>query len=70
MSGSLSLSVSGMKCGGCENTVISKLSAVDGVLAVKASHQEKRVDVDYDPAKLDQDDIEDIITDAGFKVED
>ncbi len=69
MSESASITVTGMKCGGCENTVTTKLTALDGVLSVKASHQDKRVDVEYDPTQIDLDDIEDAITEAGFTVE-
>jgi copper chaperone CopZ len=69
MSESASINVNGMKCGGCENTLNTALAAIDGVLAVKASHQEKRVDVEFDPAKTDLDEIEDAISDAGFSVE-
>jgi len=69
MSESASINVNGMKCGGCENTLNTALAAIDGVLAVKASHQEKRVDVEFDPAKTDLDEIEDAIADAGFSVE-
>ncbi|MCQ8103137.1 cation transporter [Methylomonas sp. SURF-2] len=69
MSESVSINVSGMKCGGCENTLNTALSAIEGVLAVKASHQEKKVEVEFDPAKTDLDEIEDAIADAGFSVE-
>lgn len=69
MSESVSIAVSGMKCGGCENTIKTKLAALDGVLSVNASHQEKRVDVTFDADKVDVEDIEDAITDAGFSVE-
>jgi len=69
MSESASLTVTGMKCGGCEKTVTEKLSALGGVLSVKASHQEKRVDVEFDPADIDLDEIEDAIIEAGFSVE-
>ncbi len=69
MSESASINVTGMKCGGCENTVTTALKAIEGVLSVKASHQEKKVDVEFDPAKTDLDEIEDAITDAGFSVE-
>jgi copper chaperone CopZ len=40
------------------------------VLSVQASHQQKRVEVAYEPEQIDVDDIEDAIIDAGFKVED
>jgi len=69
MSETVSIKVNGMKCGGCENTVSTAVSAIDGVLSVKASHQDKQVDVEFDPAKTDLDELEDAITDAGFTVE-
>ena len=69
MSESASLTVIGMKCGGCENTIVTKVSEIAGVRAVKASHKEQRVDVEFDPAQTDLDEIEDVISDAGFKVE-
>ena len=69
MSESVSIAVSGMKCGGCENTVNTALSALDGVISVKASHQDKRVDVEFDAEVTDLEAIEDAIEDAGFKVE-
>lgn len=69
MSESVSISVTGMKCGGCENTVTTALMATAGVLSVKASHKDKQVDVEFDPSQIDLESIEDIITDAGFSVE-
>lgn len=69
MSESASINVSGMKCGGCENTVTTALKAINGVLSVKASHQDKKIDVEFDPDKTDLDEIEDAITEAGFNVE-
>jgi len=68
MSQSASLTVSGMKCGGCENSIVTKVSAIAGVSTVQAFHKENRVDVEFDPAQTDLDEIEDVITDAGFKV--
>ena len=69
MSEAVSINVTGMKCGGCENTINTAVSAIDGVLSVKASHQDKRVDVEFDPDKTDIETIEDAIEDAGFSVE-
>lgn len=69
MSETVSLTVTGMKCGGCENTVSTKLSALSGIISVKASHQDKRVDVEYDPSQIDLDAIEDAIIAAGYTVE-
>jgi copper chaperone CopZ len=58
-----------MKCGGCESNIVSKVSAIAGVVTVQASHKDQRVEVEFDPAQTDLDEIEDVITDAGFKVE-
>jgi copper chaperone CopZ len=69
MSQSISLAVSGMKCGGCESNVFSKLSQLSGVISVKASHQDKQVDVEYDPELIAIEEIEDAIIDAGFTIE-
>jgi len=66
---STSLTVTGMKCGGCENTVIVRLTALDGIESVKASFKDQQVDVIYDPAKIKLDEIEDAIAEAGFTVE-
>ncbi len=69
MSESATISVSGMKCGGCENSIVSKVSVIAGVISVSASHTAKQVDVEFDPAQVNLDQIEDVISDAGFKVE-
>jgi copper chaperone len=69
MSESVSISVTGMKCGGCENTVTNALMDSTGILSVKASHKDKKIDVEFDSSQTDLESIEDIITDAGFSVE-
>ena len=67
---SVVLTVTGMKCGGCETNVTGKLEAIDGVLSVKASHKDKEVSVEFDAEKTSLNAIEDAITDAGFTVTD
>ena len=69
MAESIELTVSGMKCGGCETNVKSKVGALDGVLSVTASSKEKKVGVDYDAAKTDLAAIKAAIAEAGFTVE-
>ncbi|TAN68325.1 MAG: copper chaperone [Methylobacter sp.] len=66
---SVSLTVTGMKCGGCEANVTSKLNAIDGVVSAKASNKDNQVDVEFDTEKTSLDAIADIIHDAGFTVE-
>lgn len=69
MSESVSIAVTGMKCGGCEATITKSLEAINGVLKVKASHLNKKVDIEFDAELTDLDTLEDAITDAGFSVD-
>jgi len=69
MGQTVDLSVTGMKCGGCESNVSQKLQALDGVISVTASSKENSVRVEFDPTKTDVDSISTVITDAGFSVE-
>lgn len=69
MTESISLTVTGMKCGGCESSVSEKVGAIDGVISVKPMHTENRVDVEFDATKTSQEEIVQVITDAGFSVE-
>ena len=69
MSESVVLTVNGMKCGGCESNISGKLSAIEGVLSVKASHKDNEVSVEFDAEKTSLDVIEDTIEDAGFTIE-
>ena len=64
----VTLNVTGMKCGGCETNVRGKLTAVDGVTAVSASHKDNIVSVEFDPQKTSLQAIKSIITDAGFSI--
>lgn len=69
MTESVSLTVIGMKCGGCETNITGKLKAIDGVLSVNASSKDKEVNVEFDAEKISLDVITDTIIDAGFTVE-
>ncbi len=69
MSESISLDVTGMKCGGCESNVTTKLKTIDGVMSVNAMSKEKKVEVEFDTEKTNIEVISQAITDAGFVVE-
>ena len=69
MTESVSLTVIGMKCGGCETNVTTKLKAIDGVLSVSASSKSNEVNVEFDTGKTSLDVITEAIIDAGFTVE-
>jgi copper chaperone len=69
MAESLTFAVSGMKCGGCEANVSNKLSAIDGVLMVKASSKDKEVMVEFDADKTGPSAIKTAIAEAGYRVD-
>ena len=70
MSTTVKLTVTGMKCGGCDKTVTDKLMAKDGVSAVTADHANDLVEVVFDEAVIEEDDLLDCIEEAGFTVVD
>jgi len=66
---SVVLTVTGMKCGGCEANIVSALTAVEGISQVTALNKENTVSVEFDTEKTDLDAIKNAITGAGFTVE-
>lgn len=69
MTESIELAVSGMKCGGCEANVKTKLDAIDGVLKVSASSKDKKVNVEFDLERTNVEAIRQAIVAAGFTVD-
>jgi len=65
----INLTVTGMKCGGCETNVIGKLTALAGVERAEAHFKENLVSVDFNADQIDVDELEDVIIAAGFGVE-
>ena len=65
----INLTVTGMKCGGCETSVVGKLTALAGVESAVANFKENVVSVDFDADQIDVDELEDVIIAAGFGVE-
>jgi copper chaperone len=65
---SIVLTVTDMKCGGCETNITGNLEAIEGVVSVKASFKDKVVSVEYDAEKTSLDTIKGTITGAGFTV--
>jgi copper chaperone CopZ len=64
----LTLKVTGMTCGGCENAVKRALGRLEGVNAVTASHVEEKVGVSFDPATVTPDEITARISAIGYTV--
>ena len=64
----VTLRVTGMTCGGCENAVKRALGRLEGVNAVTASHVEEKVGVSFDPATVTPDEITARISAIGYTV--
>ncbi len=65
----LELNVSGMTCEGCENTIESTLTDIDGVVSAEASHTNAVANVTYDSTKVNREELAVAINKLGYKVE-
>jgi copper chaperone CopZ len=65
---SMTLRVSGMTCGGCENAVGRAVNRLPGVAEVAASHVEGQVTVTFDAAVVTADQIRAKIAALGYTV--
>lgn len=68
MSEAIVLNVTGMKCGGCETNVKTKISALAGIGSVEASSKEAKVSIEFDPGQTSLEAIKMAIAEAGFTV--
>jgi copper chaperone len=64
------LSVTGMTCGGCVNSVTKVLTALPGVQRADVTLTPGQARVTYDPARVDRAAMVQAIVDAGFSVND
>lgn len=62
------LNVQGMSCGHCVNSIEGSVGKMNGVEAVKVHLQEGKVDVTFDPAKVDLKQITEAIEEQGYEV--
>jgi copper chaperone CopZ len=62
----IEVSISGMTCTGCENTIQSGLTKVPGVISVKASHTLGNAIVEYNPEQVDTLKIKDAVNGCGY----
>jgi len=65
----LTLRVTGMTCGGCENAVKRTLLKLPGVESVSASHSEGSVRIDYQPGSVTIGAISSAIESLGYEVQ-
>jgi copper chaperone len=66
----INLSVTGMTCGGCVNSVNKVLTALPGVQSVEVTLTPGQARVVYDPARVDRAALVQAVVDAGFGVAD
>jgi copper chaperone len=64
----ITLSVTGMTCGGCVNSVNKVLTALPGVRSVEVTLAPGQARVVYDPARVDRAALVQAVVDAGFGV--
>uniref|UniRef100_A0A0C9RMF9 TSA: Wollemia nobilis Ref_Wollemi_Transcript_10952_4028 transcribed RNA sequence n=1 Tax=Wollemia nobilis TaxID=56998 RepID=A0A0C9RMF9_9CONI len=65
----LEVSVIGMTCAACSNSVEKALLNLDGVSRASVALLQNKAEVTYDPSKVKEEDIKEAIEDAGFEAE-
>ena len=58
-----------ISCGHCVATVKEAVGALPGVVRVEADPSSKRVDIDFDPGRVSQAQIEAALDEAGYPVQ-
>jgi len=61
------INVEGMTCSGCENTVKSEISKLEGIESVTASYIDKKAEIKFDENKTSIEDIEKTIQASGYE---
>ena len=64
----IKLNIEGMHCTGCSTRLEKVLNNIDGVESAKVSLEEKKADIKYDEAQVNESELKEAIEDAGFKV--
>ncbi|HWR75028.1 MAG TPA: cation transporter [Bacteroidales bacterium] len=62
----IELSIGGMTCTGCENTIQTNLSKVPGIISVTASYQKGNAVIEYEPGKVDTVKIKEVVDGTGY----
>ena len=64
----VTLGISGMTCGGCVRSVSNVLKALDGVTKAEVSLEKNNALVEYDPGKVQVEQLRRSVEEAGFEV--
>lgn len=62
------LNVEGMSCGHCISSIEGGVGELNGVDSVKVHLQDGKVDVSFDPEKVELNEITEVIEDQGYDV--
>ncbi|UFT98260.1 copper chaperone CopZ [Radiobacillus kanasensis] len=65
---SLTLQVTGMSCGHCEQAVKEAINSLNGIQSVKVNLSSGQVDVDYDENQVTPSKMKEAIEDQGYDV--
>lgn len=65
----ITLKVSGMSCDHCKKAVETSVGVLPGVTKVEAVVDQGKVNVSFDPSKVNLNDIKKAIEDAGYEVQ-
>lgn len=61
--------IEGMHCGACSTGIELFLSNTEGVASAQVNYETKKGEVEYDEAKLKDEDVIKVIEEAGFKAQ-
>jgi len=64
----VTLGITGMTCGGCVRSVTNVLKAQDGVAKADVSLEKNNAVVEYDPGKVQVEQLKRSVVEAGFEV--
>ena len=62
------IGISGMVCDGCAHTIGRKLKDREGVANQRVTYKDSLAIVTYDREKIDKENIEKVINDAGYQI--
>jgi len=65
----IKLTIDGMSCQGCADSLAKRLSAEPGVSKAEVSFETKIADVEYDAAALNEAQLSTVVDKAGFSVQ-
>jgi copper chaperone len=64
----VTLGITGMTCGGCVRSVTNVLKALEGVAKAEVSLEKNNAVVEYDPGKVQVDQLKRSVVEAGFEI--